>query len=71
MNIPEAAQASGLTSRTVRCHEDIGLVAPQRGPNGYRHFSPADIHRLRFLSRAQAARQASCRQGLRSSSLPG
>ena len=31
----------------------IGLVAPQRGPNGYRHFSPADVHRLRFLSRAR------------------
>ena len=28
-------------------------MTPQRGQNGYRHFSPADIHRLRFLSRAR------------------
>ena len=53
MNIAEAARASGLTSKTIRYYEDIGLVTPQRGPNGDRHFSPADIHRLRFLSRAR------------------
>ena len=53
MNIAAAARASGLTSKTIRYYEDIGLVAPQRGPNGYRHFSPADVHRLRFLSRAR------------------
>lgn len=53
MNISEAARASGLTSKTIRYYEDIGLVAPQRGLNGYRYFSPADVHRLRFLSRAR------------------
>jgi len=53
MNIAEAARASGLTSKTIRNYEDIGLVTPQRGSNGYRHFSPADVHRLRFLSRAR------------------
>ena len=53
MNIAQAARASGLTSKTIRYYEDIGLVTPQRESNGYRHFSPADVHRLRFLSRAR------------------
>ena len=53
MNIAQAARASGLTSKTIRYYEDIGLVTPQRGSNGYRHFSPTDVHQLRFLSRAR------------------
>lgn len=53
MNIAAAACASGLTAKTIRYYEEIGLVVPQRGPNGYRHFTPRDVHRLRFLSRAR------------------
>lgn len=53
MNITEAARASGLTSKTIRYYEEIGLVAPRRGPNGYRRFTHDDVRRLVFLYRAQ------------------
>jgi Cu(I)-responsive transcriptional regulator len=53
MNIRDAAAASGLPPKTIRFYEDIGLVAPARGPNGYRDFSPADTRRLAFVARAR------------------
>ena len=53
MNITEAARASGLSAKTIRYYEEIGLVSPQRGPNGYRLFSPEEVRRLMFLGRAR------------------
>lgn len=54
MNIGDVAQASGLPAKTIRYYEDIGLVTPDRGPNGYRSFAEPDLHKLRFLARARA-----------------
>jgi len=53
-NIGDAAERSGLPAKTIRYYEDIGLIAPRRGGNGYRAFSEADAHRLAFLARARA-----------------
>lgn len=53
MNITDAARASGLTSKTIRYYEEIGLVTAHRGPNGYRKFSPEAVRRLQFLGRAR------------------
>lgn len=53
MNVGEAAQRSGLPSKTIRYYEDIGLIAPGRAGNGYRDYSADDIHRLAFLRRAR------------------
>ena len=46
MNISEAARRAGLPAKTIRYYEDIGLVAPQRDPNGYRAFQPRDLQAL-------------------------
>ena len=54
MNIGVASEKSGLPSKTIRCYEDIGLVRPARTDNGYRDYSVADIHRLRFLQRSRS-----------------
>ncbi len=54
MNIGDVAKASGLPAKTIRYYEDIGLVQPGRGENGYRSFSEVDLHKLRFLGRARA-----------------
>ncbi|WP_342078452.1 Cu(I)-responsive transcriptional regulator [Yoonia sp. SS1-5] len=54
MNIRDAATASGLPAKTIRYYEDIGLMTPGRGANGYRVFADADIHKLTFLGRARA-----------------
>ena len=53
MNIGDAAAASGLPPKTIRYYEEIGLVRPHRGENGYRAFSETDLHKLKFLGRAR------------------
>ena len=54
MNIGDAAERSGLPAKTIRYYEDIGLLKPDRAGNGYRDYSMADVHRLRFLQRARS-----------------
>lgn len=53
MNIGDVADRAGLPPKTIRYYEDIGLVRPERMPNGYRRFREADLHKLRFLGRAR------------------
>ena len=54
MKIGDVAEASGLSAKTIRYYEDIGLVRPLRGENGYRAFVETDVHKLRFLARARS-----------------
>lgn len=54
MNIGDVARRSGLPAKTIRYYEDIGLVAPLRGANGYRSFRDSDLHKLAFLGRARS-----------------
>jgi Cu(I)-responsive transcriptional regulator len=54
MNIGEVSERSGLPPKTIRYYEDIGLIRPRRGANGYRAFADADAHRLAFLGRARS-----------------
>jgi len=54
MNISEAARQSGLSTKTIRYYEDIGLVAAaERAENGYRQYRPREVEELRFLARAR------------------
>lgn len=54
MKISAAAQASGLTAKTIRYYESIGLLDSHRLDNGYRDYTDRDIQSLRFLSRARS-----------------
>lgn len=54
MNIGQASQVSGLPAKTIRYYEDIGLIEPARRGNGYRAYSGANLHSLRFLARARS-----------------
>ena len=54
MNIGDVARLSGIPAKTIRYYEDIGLIRPLRGPNGYRTFREADLHKLAFLGRARS-----------------
>ncbi len=54
MNIGDVAKASGVPAKTIRYYEDIGLIRPQRGENGYRAFRQSDLHKLAFLGRSRA-----------------
>ncbi|MBO6754736.1 MAG: Cu(I)-responsive transcriptional regulator [Roseibium sp.] len=54
MNISSASQQSGLPLKTIRYYEDISLVRPARAANGYRDYSHADVHLLKFVQRARS-----------------
>ena len=54
MKIGDVAEASGLPAKTIRYYEDIGLIRPARGLNGYRDFAESDVHKLAFLARARS-----------------
>jgi len=53
MNIGDVARRTGLPAKTIRYYEDIGLIKPLRGANGYRRFRESDLHKLGFLGRAR------------------
>ena len=53
MNIGEAANRSRLPAKTIRYYEEIGLIHPDRGENGYRDYGDKDVHKLRFLHRSR------------------
>lgn len=53
MNISQASDRSGLPAKTIRYYEDIGLLVPDRGENGYRTFSHDHVQMLHFLKRAR------------------
>jgi MerR family copper efflux transcriptional regulator len=54
MTIGEAAAASGVSTKMIRYYEEIGLIRPPaRTASGYRVYSDADVHTLRFVRRAR------------------
>ena len=54
MNIKDVATRAGLPAKTIRYYEEIGLITPARGENGYRVFVLRDLHKLEFLGRARS-----------------
>ncbi|HIE21322.1 MAG TPA: heavy metal-responsive transcriptional regulator [Acidimicrobiia bacterium] len=55
MRIGELAQQTGVSTKTIRYYEDIGLLPPpEREPNGYRDYDQGALDRLRFIRDAQA-----------------
>lgn len=55
MRIGEVATQSGVPIKTIRYHEEIGvLAAPARSPSGYREYDPDVIDRLRFVRASQS-----------------
>lgn len=54
MIVGQVAMETGLSAKTLRYYEDIGLVAPARHDNGYRSYNSADVTKLKFLQRARS-----------------
>ena len=55
VNISAAARLAGLSAKMVRHYEALGLLpAVARTDSGYRQYSEADVHTLRFIQRARA-----------------
>jgi DNA-binding transcriptional MerR regulator len=50
MLIRKLAKACGVSTKTIRYYESIGLLPrPRRTANNYRDYEPADAGRLRFV----------------------
>lgn len=55
MQIQEFAQLIGLSTKTIRYYESIGILAsPQRAPNGYREYNEEHLERARFVAGARS-----------------
>ncbi|WP_029089758.1 MerR family transcriptional regulator [Brevibacterium album] len=55
MHIGEMAERSGLSSRTLRHYESIGLIPPTgRTEGGYRLYTEEDLRRLMTIRRMKA-----------------
>ncbi|MFG3495871.1 MerR family transcriptional regulator [Streptomyces sp. NPDC047928] len=52
MQIGEVADRTGLSLRTIRHYEDVGLVTPSaRSKGGFRLYTEADVERLMVVRR--------------------
>ncbi len=49
LRIQEVAAEVGLTTRSVRYYEEVGLLAPARSGGDYRLYDAEDLERLRFI----------------------
>ena len=54
MQIRELVDQVGVTAKTIRYYESIGVLpSPRRKPNGYRDYGASDVNRVRFVAGAR------------------
>lgn len=54
MNIGKLSEKVGLTSKTIRYYEDIGLIShASRADNGYRDYDASNVDELKIIKYAR------------------
>ena len=51
--IADVAREFGVTTRTIRYYEELGLLRPQRTESNLRVFGPADCAKLKLIVRGK------------------
>lgn len=51
--IRETADLFGVSTRTIRYYEEIGLLVPERTESNQRMYSPAELARLKLIFRGK------------------
>ncbi|MET3575058.1 MerR family DNA-binding transcriptional regulator [Bhargavaea ullalensis] len=51
--IGEMTSEFGVTARTLRYYEELGLLSPVRTEGGSRQYPPADIARMKLIERGK------------------
>ncbi len=55
MQIRDLARQSGVSTKTIRYYESVGLLTPPaRNDNNYRDYTPDALDRLRFIASARS-----------------
>ncbi|MFJ7970381.1 MerR family DNA-binding transcriptional regulator [Psychrobacillus sp. NPDC096389] len=52
-SISEVAKEFGVTTRTIRYYEEIGLLKPTRNEGNHRFYGPADLVKLKLIQRGK------------------
>ena len=52
-SISEVAKEFGVTTRTIRYYEEIGLLKPSRSEGNRRYYSSADLAKLKLIKRGK------------------
>jgi MerR family transcriptional regulator, repressor of the yfmOP operon len=54
LRIGAVAEQAGVSTRTLRYYEEFGLLTPSgRSPGGARHYTDADLERVKHIRRLQ------------------
>ena len=54
LKIGEVSKQTDVAVGALRYYEDLGLLASERGSNGYRYYAPAVVQQVLFIKKAQA-----------------
>ncbi|MFJ7413677.1 MerR family transcriptional regulator [Streptomyces sp. NPDC098077] len=55
MRIGELSAVTGASVRSLRYYEEQRLLTSRRSPSGQRHYTHAEVERVRFIQRLYAA----------------